>query len=391
MTRLSRYLFVECGLAAVMALLVLTFLIMLPRVLGLVDLWVNKGVAVGVLLQMIILVTPQFIVATAPMALLVGILMALGRLSQDSEIIILSASGVSLYQILWPIATLVGFFSIGAILLNAIWVPSSSHQFASLKESLLSTTTLDIKPQTFNHAIPGLTIYIHAQGANSLELRGILIHDQRDPKEPTTLTALSGRLHIKADGNTALLLSEGSRHHKMSGGRYRQLNFSSYNLDLGVSLGLKTRDHATDIRGMSMGQLRQVIQAGEAALVQDAYMEWHRRLAFPVAGFILGLLAVPLSLQQSHRSGRGYGFIIAVIALIVHFMLLSVGEALAKRGDLPVWVGYGLPNILMALFTVYVMVQTARGRQFRMTIWLTQGLSALPLLLLRARPSRRRA
>lgn len=383
MKRLSRYLFVECAFSLLTALLILTFLIMLPRVLLLVDLWVNKGVSIGVLGQMVVLLIPQFFVAALPMAVLTGILLALGRLSQDSEMVVLKASGVSLYQLLRPISLLVGIFALIALFFEMVWVPHSFHQFHQLRSSLVSSTTLTLKPQTFSHMVPGLTIYVDDHDQDAGVMRGIFIYDQRNPDEAITLVAASGRIHNLPSGNAAIFLTNGSRHEQMTDSRYRQLKFATYDLELGVSLGLGSNQRKRGLEEMNMADLDVMIGNGDAEKAGKARLEWHRRWAFPVATFILGVLALPLGMQQSHRSGRSYGLVVAILTLIIHFFLLSLGEVMAKKGLVTPLLGYGLPTAVMASFTIYIMINTARGRPFKFAVILVHTMASLPLKLLR--------
>ncbi|MBF0455216.1 MAG: LPS export ABC transporter permease LptF [Magnetococcales bacterium] len=383
MNRLSRYLFVECALSLLAALLILTFLAMLPRVLQLVDLWVNKGVSIGVLGHMTLLLIPQFIVAALPMAVLTGILLALGRLSQDSEMVIMKACGISLYQMLRPISLLVGFCALGALFFETIWVPHAFHQFHQLRLAVLSSTTLTLKPQTFSHVVPGLTIYIDTQNQAARTMGGILIYDQRQADAPVTLIASSGRLHTLDNGNAALFLTDGSRHERKSDGRYRQLKFATYDLEMGVSFGLGDEGREKGLEELNGADLEKMIQTGGEEVAYLARLEWHRRWAFPMATLILGVLALPLGLQQSHRSGRSYGLVVAILTLIVHIFLLSLGEAMAKKGLVPPLAGYALPTLIMAGFTLYILINTARGRPFKLAVILVHTMASLPLKLLR--------
>jgi lipopolysaccharide export system permease protein len=383
MNRLSRYLFVECTISLVSALLILTFLVMLPRILLLVDLWVNKGVSIGVLGQMTLLLIPQILVAALPMAVLTGILLALGRLSQDSEMVVMKASGVSLYQMLIPVALLAGICSVGALFFEMVWVPNSFHQFNQLRVSLVSSTTLNLKPQTFSHVVPNLTIYINKHDQVAQVMQGILIYDQRKTDAPVTLVASSGRLHRLPNGKAALFLTDGSRHEQMSNTNYRQLKFATYDLELGVSLGMGSVGKKRGIEEMDMDALDQMIQTGDSEESNQAQLEWHRRWAFPVATFILGILALPLGVQQSHRSGRSYGLVVAVLTLIVHVFLLSVGEATAKKELVSPLIGYGIPTLIMGSLTLYIMINTARGRPFKLAVILVHTMASLPLKLLR--------
>ncbi|MEO5349405.1 MAG: LPS export ABC transporter permease LptF [Magnetococcus sp. YQC-3] len=382
MNRISRYLFLECATASLIALVVLAFMVMLPQVLRLVDLWVNRGVPVAVLGTMISLSLPKILVTVIPMALLLGTLLTMGRMAQESELVVLKACGVSPLQVMRPIALLTILYAGAALLLSLIWLPHAYHQFAILKKAVVSATTLALKPQTFNHTIPGLTIYVDSLDPKTRLLNGLLIHDRRKPEAPVTLTARRGEIQAVAGGETWLFLQEGIRHQTVGEAQYRALTFASYQMDLGVVLELRTQDIKKRLDDLNLEELSQVMQEGNASEAYDARMEWHRRFAFPVATLILGLFAVPLGLQQSHRSGRSYGLVVAIATLIFHFILLSIGETMARKHILGAVAGFWLPNLLMALLTLYVITVTQRCQSFRLAIWLSQALANLPQRLL---------
>ncbi|MBF0212712.1 MAG: LPS export ABC transporter permease LptF [Magnetococcales bacterium] len=370
MNRLSRYLFVDCAQTAILALGILTFLIMLPQILLLVDLWINKGASFSVLRQMIFYAVPQFMVGTLPMALLSGTLLTLGRLARDSELVVIKASGVSLWQLARPIGALVAIFTVFALLLNWIWVPRAFYEFTVLKKALLSSNTaLTMQSRTFNRSIPGLTIYINHQDPLTGTLEGVLIHDQRVPSETVTITARRAHPHTRADRKAALFLEEGSRHWTSKSGHYRQMRFARFDLGLEVVLGLVPQHKKQEIDELDPLELQAAIATGSPERQQAARMEWHRRLAFPVATLIMGLLALPLGMQQSHRTGKSFGFIVAILILIFHFLLLASGEALAGKKIVTPLVGFWMPNLAMALLTLWIFRIAARGGQLPEFRW----------------------
>ena len=384
MNRISRYLLLECASSSLIALVVFTCVIMLPQLLRLVDLWVNKGVSVAVLGQMIVLAIPQFLMAAIPMALVTGILLALGRMAQESELVVFKACGISLYQMMRPIALLTVFYTLLSLLLSLIWLPYSFHQFSVLRKGLISATTLALTPHTFNQAVPGLTIYVDEQNAKKNLLSGILVHDQRKPDAAITLTARSGQIQSLPGGETLLFLQDGTRHQKVGENRFQDLIFSTYSMDLGIVLGIKTLNVKEKLDEWSMGELHVLMQGEASESSYMARMEWHRRLSFPMATFILGLFAVALGMHHSHRSGRSYALVVAVLTLIVHYFLLSLGESMVRKHLLDPRVGFWLPNLLMMVLTGYVTVKTHRGQPFQLAIWLNQSLASLPQRLLRS-------
>ncbi|MBF0160823.1 MAG: LPS export ABC transporter permease LptF [Magnetococcales bacterium] len=382
MSRISRHLFLECGLTSLIALVVLSFVVMLPQLLRLVDLWVNKGVAVDVLGSMISLSIPKILLIVIPMALLVGILLSMGRMAQDSELVILKASGISLLQVMRPILLLALLYAGLALLLSLWWLPNAFHQFFILKKALISSTALIMKPQTFNHSIPGLTLYAEQQDAQQSLLHGLLIHDRRKPDAPVTLTARQGEIRTLANGESLLLLQEGTRHQIVGKTQYQSLSFSTYQVGLGVLFEFKTKDVKERLDELSLDELSQVMQDTSNSKAYDAWMEWHRRFSFPVATLILGLFAVPVALQQPHRSGRSYALVVAIVTLILHFTLLSIGETLARKHLATPVSGFWLPNLLMGILTAYLVYTTHQCRSFWLVAWLAQSLANLPQRLL---------
>ncbi|MBF0428107.1 MAG: LptF/LptG family permease [Magnetococcales bacterium] len=363
MNRLSRYIFADCAQTSLMSLGTLTFLVMLPQVLLLIDLSINKGASFDVLRQLILLATPQFMVGTLPMALLSGILLTMGRMAQDNELIVIKASGVSIWQISRPIGLLIAIFTLFSLLLNWIWVPHAFYEFKILKKSLMSSTNaMQIQPRIFNQDIPGLTITIDHQDPKTGYLEGVLIHDARIPAEAVTITARRAQPHTRADKKAALFLEDGSRHWVTPSGHYRHLQFTSFDLGLDIILGLIPQHRTEEIDELNPIKLYQFLQNGPPERLHEARIEWHRRLAFPVATLIMGLLAIPLGLQHSHRSGRGYAFITALLVLILHFLLLASGEAMANKQLIPPLLGFWLPNLGMAGLTAYIFFLTDQGR-----------------------------
>ncbi|MBF0137582.1 MAG: LptF/LptG family permease [Magnetococcales bacterium] len=385
MKRLSRYLLAECTLKAALALLVLTFLILLPQLVKLMYLWIDSTLALGVLLHMTILILPKFLVATLPMALLLGILLALGHLSQESEIVVMRASGLSLYQIARPIAILVLLATVFSLWLNWVAVPQAHQLFYQMKGVMLTRNTLAIKSNTFQQILPGLTLYVVEQNSTERILSGILIHDQRRG-EPETIVARRGRLHQDSLGHMALYLEEGSRQMQLADGGLRRMDFATFDLDLGLDGTTPADDPETrSIAIHTLPALYRALHVGSEERIHLARMEWQRRLAIPMATLILGLLAIPLGIQQSHRTRRSHGFILAILILVGHFTLITLGEFLARRQILDPISGYWLPNVGMALLAWHVFRESARDRP----VFLADRVQAAIHFLIRIVPGKR--
>src|SRR5437764_4600510 len=111
---LHRYFLREVTVPFLFGIGVFTFILLIARMLKLVELVVNRGVSVVEIGKLFAYILPTFLEVTVPMALLLAILLAVGRLSADSEIVALRTSGISLYQMMMPILA----FTIAVWVLN---------------------------------------------------------------------------------------------------------------------------------------------------------------------------------------------------------------------------------------------------------------------------------
>src|SRR5574340_982665 len=113
---INRYILKEIALPFFMILCVMTFVLLLGKVLQLMDLMINKGIRFSDIAQLMLFLMPSFLMFTIPISLLIAILIGMGRLSGDNEITVLKMSGVSLYQLAVPVAVT----AVAAFLLTAV-------------------------------------------------------------------------------------------------------------------------------------------------------------------------------------------------------------------------------------------------------------------------------
>src|SRR5689334_18224337 len=106
MRLLDRYLVREIVLPLLIVLAVLSFLLEIPVILNQGEQLIEKGVDWNTVFRVLLTLLPQALAITIPCALLVGILVGFGRLSADREFVAMQACGVSLLQLIAPIAAL---------------------------------------------------------------------------------------------------------------------------------------------------------------------------------------------------------------------------------------------------------------------------------------------
>jgi len=349
---LHRYVFREILVPFALGLGVFTFVLLLARLLKLIELVVNRGIPATTVARVFLYLLPAFLEVTVPMAMLLAILIAFGRLSADSEITALRSSGVSLYQLMPPVATFVLIVTIATAGLAWYGRPWGNRALRTAMWDIARTrATAGLKPQVFNDEFPGLIIYAEQIDTTADQLERVLISDERDPQQSNTVFARSGYMISDTERETVTLrLLDGTIHTTdVEAGASYQTEFRSYdvNLDLRASLA-DARGPSDDPNELTIGQLWRTIDAKRAqgTPVTAELVEYHRKFAIPFACVVFGLIAMPLGIQPA-RAVRSRGFAVSLVVIFTYYMLLSIGQGFAEQGRVPPVVGLWLPNIVL--------------------------------------------
>ena len=383
---LYRYLAKEILSPFLLGLFVFTGVLLMGRMLKLADMVVSKGVPLSEVALLLVYLMPNFAVITMPMALLMAVLLAFSRLSADSEIIAIKASGISLYRLLPPVMVL----ALLAYLLtafNAVYLlPKSNVAFKELLYHVIQgRVNLSLKEQVFNTSLPGLLIYIEKNDEKSGMLAGVMIQDERNPRDISTIFAKTGLFEMEEkEEKMQLHLFDGSIHQSRPQGIYRQVAFQEYALS--VDLAKTMSSFEKNETEMSLAEIRQNLQKGgfNRKLTLDMGIEQHRRFAVPFACFIFALVAMPLGIHN-RRSGKSAGFSLSIAVLLVYYIMQSFGKALAGKDLLPLAVAVWLPNFIFLSAGSYLFVKAAREE----SIWLfDRGNALLAYVLMKRRTGR---
>ncbi len=358
-------------------LLTFTVILLMDKILKLIELIVS-GVSLSQILMLLFFISPSFLIFTIPMAFLLGTLLSFGRLSGDSEITAFKASGVSLYQLFFPISIL----SISAYLLTTFLVfyglPWGNQGFmATLYQIAQSKANIEIKERVFNDLFNGLVVYVDKVPLQGKKMEGILIYDERDGENVHTIFAKEGFLVNNPETQEIVLrLLNGDIHRLESKTKvYQKLKFDTYDLriELGKTFaawGARLKEHE-----MSVDEIKEKIKKMKSFGLDTTSqeVELHKRYAIPFACIVFGLIGVPLGIQP-RRSGRSYGFILSIFIILAYYISLTASELLALRKTLPPFLAGWTPNLIFFGLGVYLLVKAANESPFKPLIWLNEGL-----------------
>ena len=374
---LHRYIFREILVPFAFGLGIFTFVLLLARLLRLIELVVNRGIPVANVARVFAYLLPAFLEVTVPMAMLLAILVAFGRLSADSEITALRSSGVSLYQLAPPVAMFVAIVTVATAGLAWYARPWGNRALrTAMWDIARSRASAGLKPQVFNDEFPGLIIYAEQIDTASDQLEHVLISDDRDPQQSNSVFARAGYMITDGEHETVTLrLLDGTIHTTDSEARTSyQTEFRSYDVNLDLRAALADAQEKRDNpKEQSIDQLRAAIVAkqGGGKPATAELVEYHRKFAIPFACVVFGLIAMPLGIQPA-RAVRSRGFAVSLVVIFAYYILLSTGQGLAEQGRVPPLVGLWLPNGILGALGVGLFRRAGREHPVAAGEWLTR-------------------
>lgn len=356
---ISRYIFKEIAFPFFLILFVLTFVLLMGKLLQIMDLMVNKGISTFAIAKLIVFLLPSFMMFTIPIALLIAILIGMGRLSSDNEITVLRSSGISLIQLYYPIAIASLITFAFTIIIGYFLVPQSNFATKRLLFDIAQqNASIGIKEKVFNADFKGIILYAEKIPLEGDHMEGVIVSDSRLADEPNTTIAKKAFLVSDPQSFTIKLrLEDGSIHTVSSDFKnYRKIDFKTYDINLDLSNAIASvNENSKSSTDMTMSELLAKMKTPglDAAAVRELAIEVHKKFSIPLSCIFFALLALPLGIK-SHRAVKSRGFAIGVIVVSLYYLLRIGGEALVETGRLTPQVGVWTPNVIFAILGIYL-------------------------------------
>lgn len=368
---INRYILREISFPFFMTLFVFTFILLIGRILQVMDLMVNKGVSLWEVLKIVLFLMPTFLVFTIPVSFLISILAGLGRLSADSEITVLKASGVSLYQILYPVvfASLI-VFAMTAII-TFFLAPYCNYATRDLLFNIAKQrASISIKEKVFNDDFKGLVLYADRIPVDGNFMEGVFASDTQAGSQPNTIIAQKGYLISDPASLRVILRFEDGSIHTVDRDmkNYRKMDFRTYdiNLDLETAISEEKGEVEKKRKEMSFRELAEKIKESDLkeSVRRELAIELNKKISIPFSCIVFGILGLPLGIVKT-RTAKSRGFTVGLLVVLTYYILQLGGTALAETGKLPVIVGVWAPNLILGIAGIYVFAMAAKERPLR--------------------------
>ena len=361
---LTRYILREVLSHAVLGSVLFTFVLFMRDLGRVLELLVRGSASLHAVTLVFLYTLPNTLVLTIPMTVLVGVLLGLSRLSADSEVTAMRAAGFGVMQFV----RVVSIAAVGALaiaLFNSLYIaPHSAAALLRLEDSLKTQqASFEVQPRVFYEDFKDYVLYVQdtVPGQGATLWKHVFLADLTEPATPRITTAEQAIVLPGTDGSLRLHFRSGSKHEisPKDPNQYDISTFSETDTPIQTSSpeDLKLGHADTPLIAIPMQELwqRRFEPLGRAYLI-----EFHKRLAYPVACIVFMLVGVPLGLG-SRRGGKSTGFVLTVVLVFVYYFFSSVGVAMAKQGKLGPGTGVWIANIVFALLGALLLRQSSTG------------------------------
>lgn len=333
MQGITKYILRELVGAMLFVTFALTGVVWLSHSLRFVDLIVNRGLSIGTFFHFTLLLMPTFLSVILPFALFCAVVYTYHRLTIDSELVVLRAAGLSQIALARPALILAGVVTLVCYSIMLYFMPLGFREFRDRYVVIRGDyTQILLREGTFNKIVKGITVYVRTSQSNG-ELRGILVHDNRDPNSPVTMMAERGALVRSPDGPRLLLINGNRQEVDANGRSLRLLTFDRNIFDLSNLAGAKGPRWRKPRERYMHELLGPLDSERDITHLAELRAEGHQRLVAPLFSVVFALIGLAATLAGKHsQRGRVPRILLGAGAVIVFQVLaLALGDLIVDR------------------------------------------------------------
>jgi lipopolysaccharide export system permease protein len=368
----------------------IVFVLVLQFLAGFSDRFLGKGIGLADIVELVVLQSAWMVVFAVPMAVLVSVIMTYGAMTNNSEITVLRASGLSLFRLAAPVLVVAALLTLFVERFNNVVLPEANYRARVLMADIVrAKPAFGLTENAFSSFIDGYSIFVKDTDEASREMRGVLLYDLTRPGYRTMVSAERGLIGFAGNDRYLIMTLYNGEIHEMrypSLAGYRTMSFARHRLvfessGFGFTRSGESRFRgdardlsATELLAAARQQERKIKVAGNPALfaendrqrlaaeqvLYNRYMtEYHKKYALPVACLVFALAGVPLGVL-ARRGGFGAGAGLSLLFFVLYWSMVITGEKLAERGILDPAAASWSGDVILAL-VAFLMIHRLNG------------------------------
>jgi LPS export ABC transporter permease LptG/LPS export ABC transporter permease LptF len=362
---ISRAIFKEVSTSAALGTLLFIFVLFLRTIERLSALLVRSSAPAPVVAKLLLYALPSTLPFALPLGVLVGILIGLSRMSADSEITAIRASGISSVTVARPVL-LFSFMALVVTALAALWLTplSLNLETKTAKTFAAAQLTGAIESRIFDEQFPDTVLYIGNVETEDKQIvwRQVFIADVTPPAK------LEEEGKNRGDGPRIIVAQEAIPYADPVNNRIilDMRDFRSTERDKegrAVTTIAQTHEWTLQAQKQEDLQVNKTIQEMDTGPLYkrvyrkndlsakdliDSKIELHQRFALPLACMLLALVGIPLGVS-SRKGGKSSAFVVTVLVAFLYYLGYITLIGLAKKGSLPAPFAVWTPDVLFAI------------------------------------------
>lgn len=343
---IHRYVLAEIWGPFLISLFAFSLVTLLHRFARVADLVIAKGVPAPLVGKLLISLFPLFLQITLPAALLLGVLLALGRLGADSEITALSSAGVGMRGLLPPVLLLSVATFLANLAIGWAGLPWGQRVMADTIARIVSVRAgAGVEERVFQEVAPDVLLFPDRTSPDGTAMDGVMLSQHLEGQDPLLVFAKKGKFLPSDDERAAgLVLSDGTIHHDdRAVEAYRIASFRE--MEFRLARGHVDSGNEDSPRRLTLPELARRISETEGRGVSAPYRyHFHRRLSLAASCIAFGLLAIPLGHAQRAR-GKSPAVVLTLAVILLYYVFLAVAGVLEEVSPAFMAVFLWLPNV----------------------------------------------
>ena len=343
--------------------IVMNCVFFLVKLIPFLNLTLDLNIGLPDFVRLFTFLFPNIFLYSIPMSAMIGMTIGFARLSSDSEILALKASGISIYQVLPPaiivaiaISLFTAYFSIKLIPLSEVSMKRLIYQLMTEK------INHGIKEHLFTEALGDVVVYVEKIDKTTGRWQEVWVSDMRGVKNPVITMASTGSMKSSSEEMTVSIVLQNGSLHRPGNDNAQIVQFDRYVINIPL-LPPDTKGPRSNRSSMSMGELLEnaQLETENTEHKRKLLIEYHKRLVLPVGCLMISLIGLPLGLQA--RPGKkAIGIQIGLVIFILYYILFTFGKTLAEDNVLPIALAMWVPNVFFLLLAIFWIVQVSNEK-----------------------------
>jgi lipopolysaccharide export LptBFGC system permease protein LptF len=370
--KLHSYLIEEFFHSFIFGVVVFSFFLILNFLFDMMDLLIEKGVAVWIVIKMFVFYLPNVLTLSIPMAILFGALLSYGKLSADNEVIAIKAAGLGYKTLTAPIIIFVCCISFFLIFFNHFWAPQLNTNLKSYLEEVVIKSPLAKFDEKSLKKLGNYSIYSNKVNNIKNILFGVSIYkfgqDQAEKNEKESLLPQNdkGEWRISASSATVKAYATGAMltlykgyWQKASPLDMTHATFRKYSLF--IPLQDNIQEFTFGPSEIPTPKLLEVIKQykEQNGNFMPYLLDYWLRWIYAIAPIVFIFIGLPMGIRTG-KGGKAVGFGLSLGIVIIYYTLLVIAMTLGEKNFVPIGAIIWLPNFIIGTIGVYLFIKMVK-------------------------------